>query len=47
MKKDVFTLNPKFLMSVANLQQLPELKNIEIDNTKIDNSFIFIFKIFI
>jgi GTP-binding protein len=30
MKKDVFTLNPKFLMSVANLQQLPELKNIEI-----------------
>jgi GTP-binding protein len=30
MKKDVFTLNPKFLMSVANLDQLPDLKNIEI-----------------
>ena len=30
MKKDIFTLKPKFLMSVANLEQLPKLKNTEI-----------------
>ncbi|MDA7705202.1 ribosome biogenesis GTP-binding protein YihA/YsxC [Rickettsiales bacterium] len=30
MKKDIFTIEPKFLMSVANLDQLPKLKNTEI-----------------
>ena len=30
MKKDIFTFKPKFLMSVANLEQLPKLKNTEI-----------------
>ena len=30
MKKNIFSLEPKFLMSVANLEQLPKLKNTEI-----------------
>jgi GTP-binding protein len=30
MKKDLFSIKPEFLMSVANLKQLPKLKNTEI-----------------
>jgi GTP-binding protein len=30
MKKNIFTSEPKFLMSVANLEQLPKLRNTEI-----------------